>query len=343
MTLMTIVTDGQEIQECFDTLLAALRKNGNFIGRKSLDFHGAKRVADIHEQRLTGQHGHLNLAGIKNRSKYFILTGISSERGRIANMDFQLAIPFSGIDRSCSCAFAKDNAGYVYLVHRGIFFGGKYTMRRTFFFEHYEGLVAYVEDGPERNKVAILGDLENKKLVDWFSYFLNEMERISAIAHGVSSRNGRHKLDRTLRIRHRALVKAAIIELNSNLSHLRELKRHKFVLYQPRNSDVALASLEFNFNDETFVLETTLERERIKIDIYPRAKMRGRRALEAFIKKGFEREINIISKGEVGYEYDGSRISYEISLRGNRGREKALFVEYTNIPVGAIAKVLAKD
>lgn len=53
--------------------------------------------------------------------------------------------------------------------------------------------------------------------------------------------------------------------------------------------------------------------------------------------------MEIISKGEVGYEHYGSPVYYEVGLKSNKGREKALFVEYANMTVNAIVATLAKS
>ena len=342
MTLLQTITDRQGIRECYDMLMGALEKKGKSVGRKSFELRGARRMADVYERQLPTQSMRLAFAGIKDKSVYNILVGISNLKERPAvpavNMDFQLTVPASGINRSYSCAFAKDSAGSVYFVHRGLFFGGKFTMRRDVFFEHYEGLVAYVDDGSEHSKVAVIGDLTNRKFVEWFAFFLQEVQRISAIPKPPR----RHKPDRKTRAINRAIVKDAIVELNRTLGKVKELDGNGFGLYQPRKGESATACLEFQFEDRTLVLEPTLERDRIAVVIYPRAKVRGRDALAAFIDKGFGREIDIISKGEVGYEYDGSSVYYEVPLKANRGGAKVLFVEYTNMTINAVVKTLAK-
>ena len=213
-------------------------------------------------------------------------------------------------------------------------------MKRNFFFENYEGLVAYANDGAIKTKVAVLGELSNKKFIDWFAFFLQEVQRISATAPRTHTR--KRKLDRKVRAKHRAIVKDAIVELNRTLGKVKELDGYGFGLYQPRNSDSATANLEFMFEGETLVLEPTLKHDKIAVVLYPRATVRGRDALVAFIDRGFGREIDIISKSEVGYDYDGSSVYYEVGLKSNKGHEKELFVEYANMTVNAIVTTLAK-
>ena len=347
MALLKIVTDRQEISECYGTLMSAFQKKGISVGRRSFDLHGSKRMTDVYEQKLPGKSMRLAVAGIKDKSShkkkssYNILVGISSLKVEpVANMDFQLRIPASGINRNDSCAFAKDGSGRIYLVHRGLFFGGKFRMKRDVFFENYEGLVTHANDGAIQTKVAVLGEMSDKKFVEWFAFFLQEAQRISATAPRTHTR--KRKPDRKARAKHRAIVKAAIVELNRTLGKVKELDGYGFGLYQPRNSDSATANLEFMFKGESLVFEPTLERDKIAVVLYPRAMVRGRDALATFIDKGFRREMEIISKGEVGYDYDGSTVSYEVGLKSNRGQEKELFVEYANMTVNAIVKTLAK-
>ena len=341
MALLRIVSGEQELGECYGKLTETLEKKASPAGRKRFDLHRTRRMVKVFVHKLSGQGTRLAVASIKERRAYYILAGFSSSKDTaVANMDFQLAIPASGIERHLPCAFAKDGAGKIYLVHRGLFFGGRFTFKRDFFFDNYEGFTAHADDGAVRCKVAVLGELSSKNFVEWFAFFLQEVDRISATVP--LTHRKRHRLDRKRRSENRVTVKAAIEELNSDLGKVKVLDGHGFGLYQPRKGESATASLEFTFGGETLVLEPTLHRDKISVVLYPRAKKRGRAALAEFLHKGFSHEVEAISGGEVGYEYDGNRVWYEVLLAGSKDSKKKLFVEYASMTVEAVVRTLKK-
>lgn len=339
--MLQIVSDEQETRDCYGKLLAAFEKKASPSGRKSLELHGNRRMADVFEYRLPGHSRCLTLAVIKDKSAYNILAGFSDSKSTSpSRMDFHLSIPASGIERYHPCAFARDGAGRTYLVHRGLFFGGRYTFKRDFFFENYEGFTAYTDDGPARCRVVVVGELGRRDFLESFTYFLAEVDRIAATAP--RSHQRRHRLDRKRRAENRATVKEAIVELNSKLGKVKVIDGHQFGLYQPRRSESATANLEFEFKGETLVFELTLRRDRIAVVLYPRAAKRGQRALDEFVRKGFAGKIDVISRGEIGYEYDGSSVWFEVPVKGGKGHKKKLFVEYADVTVRAIIKTLQK-
>lgn len=223
-------------------------------------------------------------------------------------------------------------------MHRGVFFGGRFTFKKDFFFDNYEGLTGYADDGSGRCKVVIMGEPGRKDFLEWFGYFLEEAGRIAAAAK--KPRKKRHRLDLKRRAENRATVKEAIAELNNRLGKVRVLGGNGFGLYQPRRSESATANLEFAFMDETLVLEPTLRRGSIYVVLYPRAAKRGRGALSAFMNEGFAGKMDAISRGEIGYEYDGSRIWFEVPAKGSRSHRKKMFVEYAWMTISAVIKTL---
>lgn len=337
MALLKIISDEQEIRDCYDMLLAIFKKRALPPVKKKLDLHGEKRIADVFEYRLVRGQRQLLLACVKDETAYNLLAGIFELGGTDPKgMDFHFSIPVSGIERNHSCAFARDRWGNLYLVHRGLFFGGRFTFKRQFFFDNYQGLTAYADDGPDRCKVVVVGEIGRKDFLEWFGYFLEEVDHIATPAR----RCGRHHLDLKRRAENRAIVRASIAELNNRIGKVKVLDSHRFGLYQPRRSVSATATIEFDFMGETFVFESTLIRDNICFALYPRAKKRGMNALSAFMGKGFTEKLDAISDGEIGCEYDGSSVWFELSVEGGRSHKEKMFVEYTWMTISAVIKTL---
>ena len=49
MALLQIVTDLEEISECYGTLMGALQKKGKSVGKKSFDLRGSGSIVAVHE------------------------------------------------------------------------------------------------------------------------------------------------------------------------------------------------------------------------------------------------------------------------------------------------------
>lgn len=84
-----------------------------------------------------------------------------------------------GIDRRIGGAFAEDDIGNIYLVHRGKIGGGKKGIGKKLFFEKYpkKNLVT-VTDGDRTSKVALIGKLNSPNLVKQIAQFVHKVESI---------------------------------------------------------------------------------------------------------------------------------------------------------------------
>ena len=97
------------------------------------------------------------------------------------SIDCEINLPFSGIDYSISGAFAKDENGELYLLHRGNIRGGKKGIGKTRFIRNFTGEweIALETEYPE--KFALVGMLSNPRFPMQIARFVKEVKRIKAL------------------------------------------------------------------------------------------------------------------------------------------------------------------
>lgn len=97
------------------------------------------------------------------------------------SIDCEVNVPFSGIDHSISGAFAKDENGELYLLHRGNIRGGKKGIGKIRFDQNFRGEWenGMEVDYPER--FALVGMLSNPRFPIQVATFVKEVKRIKAL------------------------------------------------------------------------------------------------------------------------------------------------------------------
>ena len=82
-----------------------------------------------------------------------------------------------GLNRKTSGAFAKDTKGNVYLIDRGNLGG----IAKKDFLDHYNGASEIVQDGDQKSRVIVLGELADVKLPELVRDFILEVANIKKI------------------------------------------------------------------------------------------------------------------------------------------------------------------
>jgi hypothetical protein len=122
------------------------------------------------------------VAHLRETNRWWNPCGLDDPR-RVTSPDIVCEInpPFQGIDPRVNGAFAHDGKGRVYLIHRGGIGGGRPGVGRSLFFLHYAGPTALIGPG-ERNRVAVVGDLESPSFLADLGSFIREVRRIKGLA-----------------------------------------------------------------------------------------------------------------------------------------------------------------
>jgi hypothetical protein len=97
--------------------------------------------------------------------------------GGAVSSTIEINIPTLSLDRKIGGAFAQDDAGKVFLVHRGKI-GGRKGVGKFLFEAHYRGVWTEVEDGDTRSTVVVIGDLHSPLFVRQLAQFVHKIEAI---------------------------------------------------------------------------------------------------------------------------------------------------------------------
>ena len=97
--------------------------------------------------------------------------------GSAVSSTIEINIPTISRDRKIGGAFAQDEEGKVFLVHRGKI-GGRRGVGKSLFEAQYRGVWAEVEDGNTRSAVVIIGELQSPLFVRQLAQFVRKIEAI---------------------------------------------------------------------------------------------------------------------------------------------------------------------
>ncbi len=118
-----------------------------------------------------------------SEDRYWNVFGIGRPTpGDDVSITCEINFPVRGIDRKTGGALARDNAGRIFVVHRGKIGGGKKGIGKTFFENHYRGVWAEVEDGEEENTVTLIGSLGFPRFARQIAQFVRKIDRIKTVA-----------------------------------------------------------------------------------------------------------------------------------------------------------------
>jgi hypothetical protein len=90
----------------------------------------------------------------------------------------EINFPLQGLDRRIGGAFARDEAGKIFVVHRGKIGGGKKGIGKALFEDQYRGVWALVQDGSVETNVVLIGHLGSSRFARQVSQFVRKVDRI---------------------------------------------------------------------------------------------------------------------------------------------------------------------
>ena len=111
--------------------------------------------------------------------------GVVRPDPRLSNaITCEINVPAKGINRHLGGAFAEDDRGGLYLVHRGTIGGGRRNIGKTGLADSFTGSRVEVDDGGKRSAVFPVCDLRAKRLPADLSFFVWEVARYKDEAVG---------------------------------------------------------------------------------------------------------------------------------------------------------------
>ena len=113
-------------------------------------------------------------------SRYWNAFGMSEvppKENSMLSIVCEINPPVEGVNKRAQGAFASDESGRVWLVHRGKIGGGKPGIGRRLFFENYQGEVREIAG----DRFAIIGDIGSPDFVEHVRNFIREVERIKSL------------------------------------------------------------------------------------------------------------------------------------------------------------------
>lgn len=119
----------------------------------------------------------------KTRDKYFNFFQLRNDEpspNQQVGITCEANVPIAGINRRNAGAFAKDERGNVFLVHRGKIGGGKKGVGKSLFVRQYLGKFLPAIDGARKSQVAIIGLVASQRFLPQVRAFIEEVERIKA-------------------------------------------------------------------------------------------------------------------------------------------------------------------
>jgi hypothetical protein len=174
--MLRILEDESAIRRCQQQFLRRLRPYADdrirvTIGHLGESFEGKVSCA--------GSLGIWFFSGKQAGNRYWNAFGVGRpSRDAHVFTTCEINFPLQGLDRRIGGAFARDEAGKVFVVHRGKIGGGKKGIGKALFEGHYRGVWAPVQDGDAETSVVLIGHLGSSRFARQVSQFVRKVDRI---------------------------------------------------------------------------------------------------------------------------------------------------------------------
>jgi hypothetical protein len=113
-----------------------------------------------------------------NRNRFWNVFGLGKP-GKSVRIVCEVNSPFEGVDRSVGGAFAADEAGRHFVLHRGTFHLPGMTKDR--FWDYYKGATAQLFDGPDVCTMALVAALGSPYALSDLAKFIREVGRVKGL------------------------------------------------------------------------------------------------------------------------------------------------------------------
>lgn len=173
--MLKILDDESAVRRCQRQFIRALRPLVTERIAVRIGHQGESARANVHWAEDPGIWFHSKaIAG----GRYWNAFGIGKPPpGSAVSSTIEINIPTLSLDRKIGGVFAQDDAGKVFLVHRGKI-GGRRGVGKSLFEAHYRGVWTEVQDGETRSAVVVIGDLHSPLFVRQLAQFVRKIEAI---------------------------------------------------------------------------------------------------------------------------------------------------------------------
>lgn len=173
--MLKILDDESTIRRCQRQLIRALRPFVTCRIAVKIGHPGESLRAKVSWADEPGIWFHTRtVAGDRYRNAFGL--GRPPDGGAVSST-IEINVPTGSLDRKIGGAFAQDDAGRVFLIHRGKI-GGRRGVGKFLFEAHYRGVWSEVEDGNTRSAVVVIGDLQSRHFVRQLAQFVRKVDAI---------------------------------------------------------------------------------------------------------------------------------------------------------------------
>lgn len=173
---MFILTSQQEIEKSQREFITRLKKYCDKQIPVKVGYKGGYENCSICWSHALG----LWFYSEKLQNRYwnvFSLSEIPPKQNSMLSIVCEINPPIEGLNKRVQGAFARDNSGHIWLLHRGRIGGGKPGIGRRLFFENYQGEVREIAG----DRFAVIGDISSSDFVECVKNFVREVERIKGL------------------------------------------------------------------------------------------------------------------------------------------------------------------
>jgi len=113
--------------------------------------------------------------------RYWNALGLSEKRpkkNQMLDIAVEINPPIEGLSKFVQGAFARDDDGQIWLLHRGKIGGGKKGIGKHLFYNNFKGNVTQVDN----DSFAIIGNMNQPEFTRNLTKFVKEVDRIKSLA-----------------------------------------------------------------------------------------------------------------------------------------------------------------
>jgi len=177
-TDLQVIENSDEIRGAQERFLEILfDKADEIISTEKIGFPGGRLGGDAYWSNELGIW--ILNRETKTKNRYWNGFGIHKpDSDSNVSIVCEINFPKSGISRNIAGAFAKDDTGNVYLVHRGLL-GGNFSKKD--FLEKYKGEWSKIKDGNIESNVVVIGGLNDPELANRVRDFIFDVAKIKGL------------------------------------------------------------------------------------------------------------------------------------------------------------------
>ncbi|MBP2640452.1 MAG: ATPase associated with various cellular activity 5 [Firmicutes bacterium] len=181
--MLTIVQNPQDIQNYYDLFKRVLINNAQEIVQTNIGYKGDSFKTEAFWSSALGIW--MVFASEYNRS--WNAFGLNRPSETDSNsITCEINFPYSGINRRIAGAFALDERGKTFVIHRGKIGGGRVGIGKNMMLQNYSGDIRKVKDGNKQSDVIIIGSLQSEDFSSQLAQFVSDVQCLKDKSQGKS-------------------------------------------------------------------------------------------------------------------------------------------------------------